>query len=352
MKTNFIVMAIDASDSMSNIRQKTEDAFRNMLRTLREQAARYNQKTYVKVTSFGDCVNTIVDWVDVSEINDKPFSYRVNGMTSLFDAVGDGVEQIRSLRHKTPAIFLTDSANLLLVYTDGGENASRRFSAQSIKNLIADCEKSGDWTLTFQLPPGGVKYFSDRFGLPLENLCEWEATAQGVREATERTSTSITRYFDDRAKGVKATRSFYSPVVTDMSKVSVAKVKKKLDDLSNCFKSYSVDKESVVKEFTEAKTKRPYIIGQAYYQLMKSEKVQPNKNILLVEKGKKAIWGGNAARDLIGLPIGEHAKVIPGNHANYDIYVQSTSVNRKLPRGTKVLIDVKQTVAMQPTWTA
>lgn len=31
------------------------------------------------------------------------------------------------------------------------------------------------------------------------------------------------------------------------------------------------------------------------------------------------------------------AQVKPGNHANFDIFVQSTSFNRKLVRGTKLL---------------
>jgi hypothetical protein len=57
-----------------------------------------------------------------------------------------------------------------------------------------------------------------------------------------------------------------------------------------------------------------------------------------MEKGSKAIYGGNAARSLIGLPYGAEAKVEPGNHANYDIFVQSTSTNRKLVRGTKLLV--------------
>jgi hypothetical protein len=41
---------------------------------------------------------------------------------------------------------------------------------------------------------------------------------------------------------------------------------------------------------------------------------------------------------MIGLPANADAKVEPGNHANYDIFVQSTSVNRKLPRGTKLIV--------------
>jgi hypothetical protein len=58
-----------------------------------------------------------------------------------------------------------------------------------------------------------------------------------------------------------------------------------------------------------------------------------------MEKKKGSIWGGYKARELIGLPTdGSLAIVEPGNHANYDIYVQSTSVNRLLVRGTNFLL--------------
>jgi len=55
-----------------------------------------------------------------------------------------------------------------------------------------------------------------------------------------------------------------------------------------------------------------------------------------MEKGKSEVYGPDA-RDLIGLPAGGTEKVIPGNHANYDIYIQSTSNNRRLVRGTKLI---------------
>ncbi len=91
----------------------------------------------------------------------------------------------------------------------------------------------------------------------------------------------------------------------------------------------------------EEKTKSPYIPGSVFYQLTKTEKIQPQKMVLIMKKGGKGIYGGDEARGLIGLPASEdwiEAKVKPGNHANFEIFVQSSSINRKLVRGTKVLV--------------
>ena len=81
-----------------------------------------------------------------------------------------------------------------------------------------------------------------------------------------------------------------------------------------------------------------YVKGNAFYQLTKDENaVQPYKEILLREKNKQIIYGGDGARKLIGLQEKLTVAVQPGNHANWDIFVQSTSVNRKLVRGTTLL---------------
>ena len=45
----------------------------------------------------------------------------------------------------------------------------------------------------------------------------------------------------------------------------------------------------------------------------------------------------NDARQLLGLPDYE-VKVSPTSHPNYDLFIQSTSVNRKLLAGQRVMV--------------
>ncbi len=86
----------------------------------------------------------------------------------------------------------------------------------------------------------------------------------------------------------------------------------------------------------------PYRIGCAFYELTKREQIQAHKNVLIREKNKRTapIYGGKEARTLLGLPEHGDVKVTPGNHMNYSIFVQSTSRNRKLCRGTVCLYEV------------
>ena len=159
----------------------------------------------------------------------------------------------------------------------------------------------------------------------------------------------MSNYYQAKASGAHAVKSFFK-MTTDLSKVEAQDVYKTLADISNNFRILKVVQEKSVKEFVEEKTGKPYIIGSAFYQLMKPEVVQTTKQVLIMEKGKKTVWGGSEARKLIGLPNDKNAKVNPGNHSNFDIFVQSTSVNRKLPRGTSLLLDLTRQQDLQPTW--
>jgi hypothetical protein len=141
-------------------------------------------------------------------------------------------------------------------------------------------------------------------------------------------------YFDNRSIGNKSTRSFYS----NIGDVSPAEIKQKADLVNSLFQKYVVPKERTIKDFVEEKTKHGYIKGEAFYQLTKTEKVQDHKEIIVEDRSTSTLFGGQGTRDILGLPTYGEVRVHPGDHGNYDIYVQSTSVNRLLVRGSKVLV--------------
>jgi hypothetical protein len=103
-----------------------------------------------------------------------------------------------------------------------------------------------------------------------------------------------------------------------------------------------VDQQTSIRDFV-TRAGHQYRTGCAFYELSKREKIQANKQIAVAEKdpvtgrttGK--VFSGPAARQLLGLPQTE-VTVTPGSNAAYTVFVQSTSVNRKLVPGTKLLV--------------
>ncbi len=347
---NYFCIALDASSSMGHYRQETIDAFNGAIRTIKEQCAAHNLEAQVSLVVFSNSAKVQMYPTDPRNFGDLSLSdYNPNGQTALFDGTGLAIKTLDSMPDANEA----NVTHTIIVLTDGEENNSFTFNGMKLIDELTRVQATKRWTVAFQVPPGKKNQLCSLFKIPQDNVREWETTRKGMIETQQVNTSALTRHVGMLAAGSSASTTFYANVNTDLSKVSTKAVKTKLDDLSGDFKSYTVGKETNIKDFVENKLgKDKYVIGSSFYQLMKSEKVQPSKGVLLQEKGKMAIWGGDQARELIGLPIDNktHAKVVPGNHSNYDVYIESRSVNRILPRGTKVLVNTKTKVNKVPTW--
>jgi hypothetical protein len=80
--------------------------------------------------------------------------------------------------------------------------------------------------------------------------------------------------------------------------------------------------------------------GKGFYQFSKSELIQKGKEIILQEKSTGHFFEGNMARKMLNLiTYDEKKRIKPTDFAEYDVFIQSTSSNRKLVDGTKFLYD-------------
>jgi hypothetical protein len=176
----------------------------------------------------------------------------------------------------------------------------------------------------------------------------WNVSDAGLKSAAVSTTGGIMSYYSARTSGAKSIKNVYT---TDLSKVSVKDLRSKLKDLTGEVKFWTVPQEKPIKDFVEEKTKKPYTIGSGWYQLTKPETVQSYKQIVIRTKDTKEVFGGAEARRLIGIDptaTGD-VKVVPGNHSAFDVFLQSTSVNRKLVRGTDVMF-LMPTGPVRETW--
>jgi hypothetical protein len=223
---------------------------------------------------------------------------------------------------------------LIMVVTDGGENDTR-CSVSTLRSKIKKAIDSDRYTITYQVPQGyGTRLVSD-LGLQSGNIGEWEiGTDRGVQESSIIRTASLGSYFNARASGQRSTGTFY----TNASNIKTTDLKS-LEDISRRVKTFQVEREVDITSFVNTKV-GSYTPGAAFYLLMKTEEIQDHKKLLIRPKGKKSIYTGDKVRSLLGLPNGR-VRVKPGNHGDYDIFVQSTSNNRKLVRGTTLVYDTK-----------
>lgn len=333
---NHIMLVLDASGSMASIRKPALAAFNRILAEIREQARKTGQRTMVGVILFDSLVRVVHPPLLAGLLPDLQ-EYRPCAMTALWDGVGTS---ILSLETHEQDHYDYDHSYLVIVVTDGEENSSRTWNAATAGARMSALQKTDLWTFTFQLPRGASRNFCDVSGVPPGNVIEWDATEHGVQEASWTTSIGVDSYYTGRSMGRTSVQNFYAP---DLSAVGPGTLAKETIEVTGMVQRWTLDKgEENIRDFCERKNPGPpFLKGAAFYQLMKDEKkVQDYKHIILVEKTTNKVLAARTPggiRRIMGLPALGTIAVRPGNHANYDIFIQSTSMNRKLPRGTKVI---------------
>jgi hypothetical protein len=219
-----------------------------------------------------------------------------------------------------------------MAITDGEENASHRWS----HNLAAEIQKlqaTDRWTFVFRVPRGYGRKL-ERLGIPSGNIQEWETSERGLHESSTQTVAAVSNYFSDVSRGIRSTKTFYA----NLDQVSSNQVASSMIDISDEVAIYPVKNRGMIQPFIETKTKKPYQKGTGFYQLSKPEKVVQDYKIIVVRnKNTGGVFGGGDARRLLNLPNAGDISLKPGNHGDWDIFVQSTSVNRILLPGTSAL---------------
>lgn len=337
MRTTYVGLVRDHSGSMRSLATQACNDYNLTLSGIQESMRDEGQQAYVTVVECGVGYNASVrvanSLADVNSLRELT-SYSANGgATPLWDSVGEVIDQIEN---NIPAWAITDTqvAFLVMVTTDGEENSSRRWNARTIAARIQKLQATDRWTFVFRVPRGAKRTLVAA-GIPDGNVIEWEQTSKSLEHATQTQVAATKSYFAARSAGVTKSTTFYA----DVGKIKETDVKVNLADLSGEFAISEVQahQDGVdVKSFCMTNF-GDFKVGKAYYQLTKRETVQAGKLIAIRDKTSGHIYTGNAARQLLGFPFGVQIKVAPGTQGQYDVFVQSTSYNRKLVQNTRVL---------------
>lgn len=335
---NYIGFARDHSGSMYTIAPAAARDYNENIASIKNAALEHSVDTIVSVVELGygdtDKVRSVVTNSSVHALTplvESAYTARGRG-TPLFDAAGELIEMFQAV----PDANDPNVSFVVFVTTDGGENSSVKYSGQSIAKLIAKLQLTDRWTFVFRVPRGGRKYLT-QYGIPDGNIQEWDQSDRGMAVSTVATKSAFDNFYAAKARGVNSTGKFYA----DLSTVSLKEVKANLVDISKQVTVYEIDSDwdgTQIRDFVNAQGVT-FTKGCAFYQLVKTETVQASKQVAVRDIDSGAVYSGYAARDLLGIPHTGDIKLAPGSYASkYEIYIQSTSVNRKLTKGLGVMI--------------
>lgn len=326
--TNHVAILLDASSSMSIHHNAVIRAVDEQIASLARLSKEMDQETRVTVVIFSDRAQVLIYDKDVLRLPSIREHYHPNGMTALVDATLLALDDLSELPEK-----YTDHAYFCIVLTDGQENASKNrpsVLAQRVSQL------SDNWTLAALVPDMRGEDYAQRCGFPPGNIAVWDTrTAAGFDQAAHTIRRATETFMTNRAAGIRSSRSVFS---TGSEAVNAASVRQAgLTPLPrNNYQLVPVPRVAEIRPFVQ-ECGYTFRTGCAFYELMKTETIQASKSIAVLEKKTDRVYTGPEARDLIGLPD-MNVRVKPDYNTDYTIFVQSTSVNRKLMPGTRLLI--------------
>ena len=333
---NRIVLVRDHSASMMHISRAAMVDYNSTLESIRTAAANNSQKAFISVVKCG--VRAAVlgycrDIVNVDVNNTIPLTrYDTDGnCTPLFHSVKEAIAILKESKDYNDP----DVSFLVLATTDGQENVAPHL-AESLSLQIKELQATDKWTFVFRVPKGYERNLI-AMGIPEGNIFGWEQTKKGVESSSKANELAFTGYFAQRSLGATSSNRFYA----NLEDVSSKDLRQQLEDISSSVKYLKVLPQEdglQIRDFVEKKINNKMVKGGAFYQLVKTEdKVQANKRIVIRDKNSGKTFAGTAARQLLALPVVGDVKLSPHNLGQFEVYIQSTSVNRKVIAGTNVL---------------
>jgi hypothetical protein len=255
--------------------------------------------------------------------------YKVHGMTALASATTLAVNDLAM----TPEKY-GDHSFLIYVITDGMENDSPPNVRQGLPKLLSSLPDH--WTLAAFAPSANSKHFLKTMGFAADNITIWDANDDnGFIEVGNTIAAATTNYMVGRSTGVRGTSNLFN-----LKSTNTQTVKKTLVPVTKgSYTITPVSQDTRIDDFVVSLTKSPYKIGHGYYEMTKRETIQGYKSVAILVEKDNELYTGDSARDLVGLPRdGSSVRVSPGTHPGYRIFIQSTSMNRKLLAGSNLLL--------------
>jgi uncharacterized protein YegL len=207
-KQTYIGMALDRSGSMGHLVDSTVSGFNEWLETIRTDAKKGGNTSVTLFTFGGNDVKCEFSLLDPQKI--RPLSrgvYKPKGNTPMYDGIGRLLDELEEYD-----IEDTDTGFLVIIISDGYENASRIWNRNSIAARINNLKATGRWT--FAYVGANQDVFEVQKDLGIKNVLPWEFTLRGTEHVYNVASASTSRYFDDRAAGATCSNTFFKDTTT------------------------------------------------------------------------------------------------------------------------------------------
>jgi len=198
------LILLDESGSMSSIQDTTIQGFNEIVQTIRGIEKEFpDQEHFISLLTFNGLGIKVLHFMDqvknLTELNTS--LYRPDASTPLFDAMGFGLNKLKSALSKK-----TNYHVLVTILTDGEENSSKEFTGSAIKKLVEALKKNG-WTFTYI----GTDHDVDKFAksVSILNSMVFSKSDDEMKMMFEKEKLARKNYSDNIDRNIDTENNFY-----------------------------------------------------------------------------------------------------------------------------------------------
>ena len=174
-----IICILDRSGSMSNLAADTIGGYNSFI----EQQKSKSGTAEVTTVLFDDQYEKISDAVDLQKVPELTSAeYFARGTTALLDATGRTLIETLS-RMEREKICPAKRRVLVLIMTDGYENASKEFTKAKVKSLVEATQKQYDWNYVFIGANIDAAAEAGGIGIKPRHAAQYAPTREGIQNS-------------------------------------------------------------------------------------------------------------------------------------------------------------------------
>lgn len=178
MKKNLteLVFILDKSGSMRGLEKDTIGGYNSML----EKQKAVEGECVITTVLFDNNYELLHDRIDIRAV--KPITeeeYFVGGSTALLDAIGKTVGKIGNAQKNTAEEYRAEKV-MFVIITDGEENASRRYSAETVREMIKKQKEKFGWEFIFLGANIDAVETAGRFGIDADRAVDYVPDSEGT----------------------------------------------------------------------------------------------------------------------------------------------------------------------------
>lgn len=172
-----MVFILDRSGSMTGLETDTIGGYNSLL----EKQKKEEGEAIVTTVLFDDRYDMICDHADIKKI--RPMTkkeYYARGCTALLDAIGKTINHVGN-RHKYAPDNEIPSKTMVVIITDGYENASKEFKLNKVKQMIEHQKEKYNWEFLFLGANIDAVQTADSIGINANRAVTYQADSVGTR---------------------------------------------------------------------------------------------------------------------------------------------------------------------------